>query len=321
VSNPVPRLRRLLSIIPLIRRREGISIQELQSTLGVSKRELHGDLNAIMLCGVPPYLPNDYISVFIDGDHVTVDYADHFAQPARLTLPEALALRLAIARLAIPEESELYEASIDLLEALDHLVTGENMASLEGRIEAPQFEEMDTRLTTIDQAQRERRPVDIDYYSASTDRISTRRVHPYGHGDKHGNHYLVAHCEQADGQRTFRLDRISSIRAVEDAPHYALPDGFDLHETLAKIGPKPGEAQTVRFRVDAANARYAREDFSDQRIDDAAAGDVVVELSAGSLPWAASKVLLYGEQAEMLEPREAREVVQDRLRAFLDQPE
>ena len=90
MSNPVPRLRRLLSVIPLIQRRQGISLTELQETLGVSKKELQTDLNAILLCGTPPYHPHDYISVHVEGDRVMVDFADHFARPARLTLPEAL---------------------------------------------------------------------------------------------------------------------------------------------------------------------------------------------------------------------------------------
>ena len=192
MSNPVPRLRRLLSIIPLIQRRGGISLGELQQTLGVSKRELQGDLTAIMLCGVPPYLPNDYISVFIDGDHVTVDYADHFARPARLTLQEALALRLAIARLQVPEDGPLYEAYIELLEALDSLVLKEDMASLEGRIEAPASEDMGDKLGTLDAAIGDHVSIAFSYYSRSSEQVTQRTVRPYGRGHRYGNDYIVA---------------------------------------------------------------------------------------------------------------------------------
>jgi proteasome accessory factor C len=274
-----------------------------------------------MLCGVPPYLPNDYISLFIDGDHVTVDYAEHFSRPARLSLQEALALRLAIARLHIPEEGDLYEASIDLLEALDTLVLGQDMAALEGRIEAPKFEAMDDRLSALDQAVAQRSPVDIVYYSASRDAIDERRVRPFGRGDKRGNHYLVAFCEKAGAQRSFRLDRISSISPALNAPRFEIPPQFDLDKTLSDIGPKLGDgAFPVRLRFDKEIARFAVEDHPELKVESGVNGDAVGELTVGSKQWAVSYALRYGELAEVLEPEAVRQELVHRLRAFLDSP-
>lgn len=320
MSNPIPRLRRLLSIIPLIQRRGGISLQELQDTLGVSKRELQGDLNAIMLCGVPPYLPNDYISVFIDGDWVTVDYAQHFGRPANLTLPEALALRLAIARLQIPEDGELYEAYIELLEALDSLVLGEDMASLEGRIESVAGELSDT-LGKLDVAIAERQQVTFTYYSPSSDTVAPRRVRPFGWGDRLGNQYLAAWCEEKQAKRSFRIDRISDLTILRDVPRFELPKDFDLNKWLSQIGsPKPSEATQVRVRFDKAIARYVEEEHAGRKVEHARAGDVVVDRAVCSLPWAVTWCLRYGERAELLEPAEGRSKVVERLKAYLGQP-
>ncbi len=316
MSNPVPRLRRLLSIIPLIRRRGGISLAELQSTLGVSKRELQGDLNAILLCGTPPYLPNDYISVNIEDDHVTVDFADHFARPARLTLQEALALRLAIARLQVPEDGPLYEAYIELLEALDAMVLGEDMASLEGRIEASKTEDVGDKLAMIDAAVASRTPVEFRYYSRSSEEVRWRRVRPYGRGDKQGNTYLVGYCEQAADVRTFRLDRIDGLKIDTAAPRFAPPEAFDVHQYVARIGV--GETWHVRLRFDAGEAaRFASEDYADGRLEPLPDGSLVVGHTCHSLAWAVSKALTYGEQAELLEPAQAREELVARLQAFL----
>ena len=317
MSNPVPRLRRLLSIIPMIRRRDGISLQELQAVLGVSKRELQGDLNAIMLCGVPPYLPNDYISVFIDGDHVTVDYADHFARPARLTLPEALALRLAIARLQVPEEGPLGDATIELLDALDRLVLGADMRSLEGKIDASRAEDLDPVLAQLDEAVAGRHPLQMTYYSASSEVVKPRRLRPYGRGDRHGNQYVVGYCEINHDVRSFRVDRISKVEVVTGETFEA-PAGFDLRKALSSIGPKPGEgAFHLRIRFDPELARFAAEDHSEMRVEKQKDGGVVVHMTCGSIPWAVSKCLLYGEKAEILEPAEARAALVGRLEAFL----
>lgn len=323
MSNPVPRLRRLLAIIPLLQRRGGISKQELQETLGISKRELEGDLNAILLCGVPPYLPSDYISVFIDGDWVTVDHARHFARPARLTLREALALRLAIERLPLAEDGDMADAAIELLDALDRLMPrhkGSKMADLEGRIEAPKAQDVGDKLAVIDAAAASRTALELTYYSASSEQVSHgRRVRPYGRGDAFGNQYLVAFCERKQELLSFRLDRISRIAPVGDPGAFAVPAGFDLGGSLERIGAigKGERTQQVRLRFQEEIARFAAEDHAEARVEKAAGGQVVVELTCGSIPWAVSKALLYGELVEVTEPPEAREALVRRLTEFL----
>lgn len=324
MSNPVPRLRRLLAIIPLLQRRQGISLQELQDTLGVSKRELKGDLDAIMLCGVPPYLPNDYISVFIDGDHVTVEYADHFARPARLSLREALALRLAIERLPLPEDGPLADAAIELLDVLDRVLRKSGQGSLrtlEGRIETARDQSLGERLAQIDEAVTERLPLEFAYYSATRANVRPRRVRAWGRGDHRGNQYVVAWDESADppGRRHFRVDRMTQLRVVREAPKVeGPPPGFDLEQALETIGPT--ETFPLRLRFKQAIARVAAEDHAEMRVEKAPGGDIVVEMTAGSDPWAASYALQYGELVELLEPTKARAALVDRLKEYLATP-
>jgi len=319
VSNPVPRLRRLLSIIPMIQRRGSVSLSELQETLGVSRRELQGDLNAIMLCGVPPYLPNDYISVFIDDDKVTIDYAQHFSRPARLTLPEALALRLAISRLQVPENGPLYEASQELLTALDRVMLGEDFASLANSIEGREAEQVSPKLAAIDRAVEDQLLLRFTYYSPSSEQVTPRQVRPYGRGDRGGNQYLIAYCEERRDVRTFRVDRISELELDEGGDPFLLPLQFDLSAHLSKIGPKPGEGEHLRLRLDHAIVRFETEDLDEASLEHLPNGDVVVSRDCGSVDWAVSDCLHRGEHAEILEPPEARANLCARLQAFLAQ--
>lgn len=315
MSNPVPRLRRLLSIIPMIQRRGEVSLTELQKTLGVSKRELQGDLNAIMLCGVPPYLPNDYISVFTDGDTVSIDYAQHFSRPARLTLQEALALRLAIARMEVPSDGPLFEAAQELLAQLDQLLLGEGAGGeLEGVIAGmPESE----RLSTIDRALEARVPLEFTYYSPSSEKITPRRVRPYGRGSRLGNTYLFAYCLEREQKRTFRVDRISNVRVVEDGAAYAVPVDFNLERELAAIGKPKGGHLRVRFAE--AIAAYETEDTDERDVEYLKNGDVVISGTAGTVEYAVNDCLHRGELAEIIEPPEARAQLVSRLQAFLAQ--
>jgi predicted DNA-binding transcriptional regulator YafY len=321
VSNPVPRLRRLLAIIPLLQRRGGISKQELQETLAISKRELEGDLYAILLCGVPPYLPSDYIGIDFESDWVTVAPAPHFARPARLTLREALALRLAIERLPLPEDGPLADAAIELLDTLDRLMPKQprsqgKMADLEGRIEAPKAQDVGDKLSVIDAAVASRTALELTYYSASSEQVSRgRRVRPYARGDAFGNQYLIGFDEKSQELRSFRLDRISRLGPVGDAGAFEVPKDFDLGDALESIAaPKPKQ---VRLRFKEQIARFAAEDHAEARVEQAEGGDVTVELSCGSIPWAVSKALHYGELAEIEAPPEARQAMVERLRDFL----
>ncbi|HBP20853.1 MAG TPA: hypothetical protein DEA08_24070 [Planctomycetes bacterium] len=319
MSNPVPRLRRLLSIIPMIQRRGEVSLSELQRVLGVSKRELQGDLNAIMLCGVPPYLPNDYISVFIEDDRVTIDYADHFSRPARLTLQEALALRLAIARLRVPEDGPLYEATQELLGALDRLMLGNDFASLIGKIEGAE-PTTNADLSMIDRALRERRRLRFTYYSPSSERVTARTVRPYGRGDRQGNEYLFAFCEKREADLTFRVDRISDLELEGEGNAYLIPKDFDLEKRLAKVSKVSGGPH-LRIRFAEALAAYEAEETEDRDLEWLPNGDVVISNSCNSIEYAVNDVLHRGELAEVLEPPEARKQLASRLEAFLAQDE
>ena len=97
MAGPLERLRRALTIIPLLRGRQGMRVGEIARYLGVSPREVTEEIRElVMMCGVPPYFPHDYINFFIDGDRVFIRFAEHFRRPVRLTLPEALSLVLAL---------------------------------------------------------------------------------------------------------------------------------------------------------------------------------------------------------------------------------
>src|SRR3990167_3728028 len=96
MNDPSENIGRILSLIPYIRENPGIPLRDLAHHFGCPPKEIMGDLNRILLCGVPPYLPDDYIGVYIENDCVEINFADHFARPIRLTLQEGLALRVAI---------------------------------------------------------------------------------------------------------------------------------------------------------------------------------------------------------------------------------
>ena len=70
---------------------------------GSAAEQLDDDLALVLMIGVPPYSPGDYLDVVDDGEVVTIRLADYFSRPLRLTPAEGLALLAAgRALLAVP---------------------------------------------------------------------------------------------------------------------------------------------------------------------------------------------------------------------------
>ncbi|MBI3726215.1 WYL domain-containing protein [bacterium] len=317
MTDPIPRLRRLLTMIPLLRRSEGITVDELTKLLKVKRKEVVDDLKRLNFVGVPPYLPHDYITILYDGDRISIDYADHWKRPAALTLKEALALKLALE--ALPPGDETFEgAKTELRSALDRLAQRQGGLSqeLEGSLAQTASDETGKKLRKLKDAADRRRPLDIVYYSASSEATASRRVHPLGLAEGSGNHYLIAFDLARQAPLHFRVDRIASVDEPKGAAPFERPKGFDLDEYVkAGFGPRVGHP--IRILFDATVARFAKEDYDGLPTEELAKGDLAVEMQCGSLTWGVSRALSYGEHAEILAPPEARAELRRRLEGFL----
>jgi len=66
-------------------------------------------------------------------------------------------------------------------------------------------------LADVRRAVDERRQLDIEYHSGSTDEVTRRTVDPTRVVSLDGHWYLDAFCHRAEGVRRFRIDRIRSM--------------------------------------------------------------------------------------------------------------
>ena len=89
--------------MPWIVAHPGASKHEIATRFGMTVEQLDDDLALVLMIGVPPYSPGDYLDVDDDGEFVTIRLADQFSRPLRLTPAEGLALLAAgRALLAVP---------------------------------------------------------------------------------------------------------------------------------------------------------------------------------------------------------------------------
>src|SRR5438093_533763 len=100
----------LFFLVPYVAKHPGISVDALAGELGLSKDALLEDLDLLTMVGRPPFQPDDYIDIYVDGDRVYVDLDQRLSAPPRLTAAEAAALAAAAELLRPAASSELSSA-------------------------------------------------------------------------------------------------------------------------------------------------------------------------------------------------------------------
>ena len=297
LSRTAERLQRLLAVVPYVVRHPGTNVEELSKLFDVTESELTADLNLLFVTGLPPYGPGDLIDVLIEEGRVWIGMADYFSRPVRLTRAEALALYLkGTELLGAPGLSEA-DALRTALAKLEERLGPETLGELHAEVE-----EADRRvgpLGAIRAAVDARERIEIDYYSATRDEMTTRQIDPEHLFGAIGNWYVVAWCHLVDDERLFRVDRIRDVRVTGETfePRGLIGQGRPLYTPH-------DEDIRVRLRLEP-RARWVAEYYEVERVS--SEGELLeVILPTKDLAWTAKLVLRLGGEAEILEPSELR---------------
>jgi len=293
---------RILTMIPLIRARPGIKIEELARILGCSPRTVLADLDAVLMCGVPPYLPNDYVGVCVEDGGVRLDFAGHFRRPVRLTLQEALSLRLALDSLPLVPAS----GAAKLRGRIERLLpTALRSRARTGFRVIPAARALHVKLRRLSRAVAENREVFISYYTASRDALTERTIRPYGLVELRGEWYVVGYCLLRQRELPFRVDRIRTLKVLPQ--RFTVPADFDIerYRRAEMYFPSGAEVQ-VRIRVAADLASRVRRAFAVPKIEELPNGDLCFSVRVSHPEWLLAWAIQYGPQVEILEPPELR---------------
>ncbi|MFN2545048.1 MAG: helix-turn-helix transcriptional regulator [Actinomycetota bacterium] len=305
------RLRRLLLVVPYVVQHPGTSLDELTELFDVSRKDLLADLNLLFLAGLPPYGPGDLMNVDIDEEGgVWIDMADYFAKPLRLSRNEALALYLRgkelIGAPGLPEAEPLRSA----LAKLEERLGPDMLAGAGGLVEATEGGGPSETLEGLRDAAAQHHRLEIEYYSASRDETSVRRIDPEEVFSAIGNWYAVAWDDGAEGERMFRVDRIRALRETGEPfePRGLAGAGRPLYSRSQEDVP-------VRLRL-RPGARWVAEYYLVEDVVERG-GDLEVTLPTRQLAWVGKLLLRLGGEAAVLDPPELRELLQGTARETL----
>jgi proteasome accessory factor C len=235
------RIARILAMIPFVVERDGATIHDLRERFGyASDAEVVKDLQLIFLTGLPGYGPGDLIDVDIFEDEVTIDSADYFARPMRLTPAEALGL-LAAGSTFIASD----QASPELRSAIDKLSRAIG-AQLDDHVlvDVPTPPTVELLRSAIEGT----KLVEITYVAITTNEHTTRLVEGESVFFNLGRWYFSGFCRYADADRLFRVDRIDTVQVLDELYEPSVADA----SSIVRYEPSPDD-HVVEFTVGTAS--------------------------------------------------------------------
>ena len=302
------RARRLLTLLPFLRDRRTIALAELAAAMGTDERTIAEDLTVLSLCGGDERDPGQLIGVWVEDDVAEV-FADLPAleRPVRLTPAEARAVAAALQTVGIDPLSPLVGR---LTQFAERSVGLEEIASTVRTAMAPGGHA--AVIAALDVAAEQGVAVRIGYASAQSGDETSRVVHPYALYRWRDSWYLVAYCESTGEQRTFRVDRITSVEMT--GRHFERPAGLGVSASpLPALDELP--RAIVRFASDAPDLNDR--DWPGAVFERAADGSVTASVPFAGTSWIARRVAARLGAAEVVSPPEVRAAVAEAARAML----
>ena len=303
------RLKRLLFLVPYAVRHPGSKVADLAKKCGVTEKQLLEDLDFLMGVGCPPFAPDDFLDLYVEGDRVHVALHQSFSRPPRFTEGEAAALAAAARALG----GEGTERAIRALRESVPRGRRELFDELLDRIYAGSPPTKDSLLGRIQRAIAERRKLNLRYFTATRGQETDRVVHPYTLAQRLGHWYLYGFDEGRGRALPFRLDRVRECSATDQ--RFDPPAEAEL--ARARLF-SDAQGAAVRIRLGALAAAWALARPGQWRVlKRDARGGALVEGPGVSDEWATRFALSLGREAEVLQPASARRAYADAIRSAL----
>ena len=209
---------RLVGLVSFLEASGPVPVDELARHFGVTAKQILADVDTLWVSGTPGYWPDDLIDFDADSYDrgvVHLTEARGMTRPLRLGTREGIALiaalralREAVSASGDDEQARVVESALTKLT----VATGDAASALDVRVTVDASQEV---LAAIRSATTTGRRLRIDYVDASD--VTTRRVvEPFRLVPSDDVTYLHAWCLDAQGERTFRTDRILAAEVVDE---------------------------------------------------------------------------------------------------------
>ena len=274
------------------------SLEELAELVGTSPERVAEDITTLSMCGVAPYDPLNLVSAFVDeGRVIVMGPPPALERPVRLSPAEARALATAL-------QSAGFDAHAALTERLMGAASEEfSIDELTHRVRSADPVPAETVYEMLASAAVHHDVVAITYQRAGETTTGRREIEPRALFNDRGVWYASAYCRSAEGERTFRLDRIESAELTGAV--FEPPSGTAARTSFS------GEGLPVARLVFRDASEYSERDWpGSARVGDPEAdGSLVVDVPYAGTAWLARQVCARLGAVRAESPPEVRNAV------------
>lgn len=294
---------------------DGLSAQDLADRIGVSKRTIYRDVEAMSADADLP--------IWQDGGKFGLE-REAFLQPLALTLHEATTLFLAarlLAKVSDEHDTELIGAFVKLAQILPPVLAEHIEATVDvfsGTPPNPRFTKV---FRVLAEGWAHRRVVEIEYDAGAYDPgkpVRRTRVQPLAIEPSALTHalYLLAWDEGRGARRTFKVERILSATLTPET--FEAPEDYSPAAELARAWDVIADDEPLRvvIRFSPAVAKRAAETrwHPSQELEEQADGSLVWRGEVAGTREIRIWIMGWGAHAEVLEPESLRDDVAVELR-------
>lgn len=305
----VSRIYRLLRVITMLQGGRGYTANELASELEVSRRTVFRDLNALEMARVPYYFDSEY-----GGYRISRHF---FLPPVNLTLTEALAILMLAGRMEstgqLPLMSHGARAAVKIESVLPRRIrqhVGGMMARMSVKLHpVARHDGLDGTFDDLANAVASKLACRMVYTSFLEGKEIETDIRPLRLAFIGRAWYLIAHSEQHDQVRTFKLTRIKKLTVTKI--RFDMPNNVALDEYFGDAWSMIPEGTHydvhLHFSPKVAGNVAEVQWHDSQRVewnDDGSAEFHVRVDGLGEITW---WILGYGDQVEVISPQPLRE--------------
>ncbi|MBN2560541.1 MAG: YafY family transcriptional regulator [Phycisphaerae bacterium] len=310
----VSRVYRLLKLITLLRSGRRYDVESLAEELGVSRRTLFRDLKMLELAGVPYR--------FEHGKHAYAIRESFFLPPLHLNLQESLALLLVTRKFLARQVHPMYQQALDAALKIESNLPaavlkhcGEWLDGVSIRWPPTSPADVVTNLfQTVQRALANHTRLKVRYDSVYDGKEIEVLLEPLRLVFMARGWYLIANSRTHNEVRTFKMDRM--IEVVDRGDEFTPDADFSEKRYFGaawRMIPD-GTVYSVLLRFSAVVATSVEEVLwhesqSTTRLDD---GRLLFEAEVDGLREICSWVLAYGDQVEVLAPKELRDMIREK---------
>lgn len=301
---------RLITLILTLQNQPNRKASELADKLGVSVRTLHRYFVMLDEMGIPVYAERGPYG----GFSLVRGYK---LPPLVFSMEEAVAVYLGTSLVGEMWGEVYREASQGAMAKIENILPNEQRGEVDWArrslvttgLQRANLTSISPTLEKLRFAARERCQVSALYQSQNNSKATKRKIDPYALVFRSGWWYLVGYCHLRSALRTFRVDRMQSLKVLERS--FEMPGDFDIHTYLKnELKDQPVTHARLRFIPEAAYIVTSNPSLWESTQDNSD-GSVDVTIVAPDLQWLASFTLSFANWVKVLEPPELIAMVRD----------